>query len=104
MSMQEHIRNKLEQALSPEFIDVINESHLHNTPEDSESHFKVILVTNAFNGKLPVKRHQMIYGLLAEELRTQVHALALHTYTDSEWQLRSQQAPATPDCRGGSKH
>ena len=85
------------------FIDVINESHLHNTPPGSESHFKVVLVSNEFTGKLPVKRHQLVYGILVNELRSQVHALALHTYTPEEWQTRNQEAPATPDCKGGSK-
>ena len=103
MNMQQHIYQKLRDSLEPSFIDVINESHLHNTPPDSQSHFKVIIVCDAFNDKMPVKRHQLIYGLLAEELRQQVHALALHTYTNEEWQERSESAPATPDCRGGSK-
>ena len=103
MTIQQHIYQKLNTSLNPSFIDVINESHLHNTPPDSQSHFKVIIVCDEFNGKMPVKRHQLIYGLLADELRHQVHALALHTYTQEEWLSRNQAAPATPDCRGGSK-
>ncbi|MGB1272161.1 MAG: BolA family protein [Endozoicomonas sp.] len=85
-----------------EFIEIINESHRHNTPPGSESHFKVILVSRDFFGKLPVKRHQIVYSLLADELSQQIHALALHTYTPEEWQQRKQAAPETPDCRGGS--
>ena len=103
MGMKEDIINKLNESLQNDFIDVANESHLHNTPPGSESHFKVIIVSVEFQGKLPVKRHQMVYGLLADELRKQIHALALHTYTPTEWQARNQAAPATPDCRGGSK-
>ena len=103
MGMRENIINKLNDSLQNEFIDVTNESHLHNTPPGAESHFKVVIVSGAFQGKLPVKRHQMIYGLLAEELREQIHALALHTYTPAEWQARNQSAPETPDCRAGSK-
>lgn len=102
MGMRENIIDKLKESLENDFIDVTNESHLHNTPPGSESHFKVVIVSEAFQGKMPVKRHQMIYGLLAEELREQIHALALHTYTPAEWQARSQTAPATPDCLGGS--
>ena len=103
MGMKEHLREKLQQSLEFTHIDVINESHLHNTPPDSESHFKVILVSHAFSGKLPVKRHQLVYGILADELRDQIHALALHTYTSEEWQARNEEAPATPDCKGGSR-
>ncbi|WP_257283453.1 BolA family transcriptional regulator [Endozoicomonas sp. SESOKO1] len=103
MGMRENIIDKLKESLENDFIDITNESHLHNTPPGSESHFKVIIVSEAFQGKMPVKRHQMIYALLADELREQIHALALHTYTPAEWQARNQTAPATPDCRGGSK-
>jgi BolA protein len=41
---------------------------------------------------------------LAEELQNGVHALALHTYSLGEWQVRHQQAPESPACMGGSKH
>lgn len=104
MSMLEHLRNKLTSSLELEYIEIINESHLHNTPPDSESHFKAVLVSNDFNQKMPVKRHQMVYCLLADEMQNRIHALALHTYTPAEWQTRAEQAPATPDCRGGSQH
>ncbi|OED44024.1 transcriptional regulator [Endozoicomonas sp. (ex Bugula neritina AB1)] len=103
MNTQEHIYYKLNKSLEPDFIDIINESHLHNTPPDSQSHFKVIIVSQQFSGKMPVKRHQLVYGFLADELRSQVHALALHTYTPEEWRSRDQTAPSTPDCLGGSK-
>ena len=104
MSMLEQLRNKLTSSLALEHIEIINESHLHNTPPGSESHFKAILVSHEFNQKMPVKRHQMIYCLLADEMQNKIHALALHTYTPEEWQNRAEQAPATPDCRGGGKH
>ncbi len=103
MSMKEHISRKLQSAIKLSYLEVINESHLHNVPPGSESHFKVILVSNDFTGKMPVKRHQMVYGILAEELRQDIHALALHTYTDNEWHARQKEAPATPDCAGGSQ-
>nr|WP_257293476.1 BolA/IbaG family iron-sulfur metabolism protein [Endozoicomonas sp. YOMI1] len=103
MGMKENIIDRLNESLQNDLIDVTNESHLHNTPPGSESHFKVVIVSEAFQGKMPVKRHQIIYGLLADELREQIHALALHTYTPAEWQARNQTAPASPDCRGGSK-
>lgn len=104
MSMQEHLHSKLSSSLSLDHIEIINESHLHNTPPDSESHFKAILVSDDFVQKMPVKRHQMVYSLLTEEMQHSIHALALHTYTPDEWQERQQQAPSSPDCKGGSKH
>ena len=77
---------------------------MHSVPPNSETHFKVVLVSPEFVGKRPVARHQMVYRLLADELAAGVHALALHTYTADEWQLRAEQVPASPECLGGGKH
>ena len=102
MSIQSNIEEKLA-SLDSVYLDVVNESHMHSVPPNSETHFKVTAVTAAFDGKRDVARHQMIYKLLADELAGGVHALALHTYTEQEWQQRSQPAPQSPDCLGGSK-
>ncbi|KRP22380.1 MAG: hypothetical protein ABS22_08865 [SAR92 bacterium BACL16 MAG-120322-bin99] len=85
-------------------MDVTNESHMHSVPAGSESHFKVVLVSDSFAGKRLVQRHQLIYGLLAEQLAGPVHALALHTYTSEEWAEKNGNAPTSPNCLGGSKH
>lgn len=97
------ITEKLVGQFSPEVLQVINESYMHAVPEGSESHFKVVIVTDQFDGKRQVARHQAIYGLLADELQGPVHALALHTYTASEWAENAGTAPQSPDCLGGSK-
>ena len=76
---------------------------MHSVPENSETHFRVVLVSPAFDGKRKVARHQAVYAAVAEQLAGPVHALALHTYTAQEWQDRAQQSPASPDCLGGSK-
>jgi BolA protein len=73
-------------------------------PPNSETHFKVVVVSAEFAGRGAVARHQLIYRLLADELAGPVHALALHTYTDAEWQRRAGAAPASPECLGGSHH
>lgn len=91
-------------ALAPTHLEVVNESHMHSVPVGSESHFKVVLVSSQFEGRRQVARHQTIYQLLAHELANGVHALALHTYTNAEWQLRAAAAPESPQCMGGSKH
>jgi BolA protein len=102
MSVQQLIESKLQAALNPLHLQVENESHRHGGPA-TESHFKVTLVSDAFTDEPPVKRHQKIYALLADELASEVHALALHLYTAPEWEARQQHAPNSPDCRGGSK-
>ncbi|MDH3325266.1 MAG: BolA/IbaG family iron-sulfur metabolism protein [Gammaproteobacteria bacterium] len=100
MRIQATIETKLQAGLFPEVCNVINESHMHNVPAGSESHFKVTLVSDAFNGKMLVARHKMIYKLLDDELKNDIHALALHTYTKNEWDAR-QSSPDSPPCLGG---
>jgi len=103
MNIQQTITSKLEKALSPEHLEVINESHMHNVPEGSESHFKLVIVSDEFKHKMPVARHRMVNKVLAEELNGCVHALALHTLTMEEW-FEKGQAPASPPCEGGNKN
>ncbi|HBN62064.1 MAG TPA: BolA family transcriptional regulator, partial [Halomonas sp.] len=67
MAIQTQIEQKLA-ALTPDVLLVENESHMHNVPANSETHFKVTLVSDSFDGMMPVKRHQQIYALLADEL------------------------------------
>jgi BolA family transcriptional regulator, general stress-responsive regulator len=93
---------KITAAFEPEFLAVLNESHMHSVPADSETHFKLTLVTSKFNGLRQVQRHQAIYQCLTEELQQGVHALALHTFNPDEW--RSAQVPDSPQCLGGGKH
>ena len=87
--------------LSMEHLEVSNESHMHAVPKNSETHFKLVLVSEAFVKQRPVKRHQMIYALLAKQLAGPVHALALHTYTPAEWRKKNRLSPDSPDCLGG---
>ena len=102
MGVQQSIEKQLQGAFSPHHLSVENESHMHNVPPGSESHFNVVLVCDSFAGVRKVARHQRVYKVLAEQMAGGVHALALHTYTPEEWQERQQQAPASPDCKGGS--
>ncbi|AKH70124.1 stress-induced morphogen [Spongiibacter sp. IMCC21906] len=104
MSVQESIQRKLESELQPQHLEVVNESHMHSVPANSETHFKVAVVSEAFEGMRKVARHQRMYQILADELKGPVHALALHTYSPEEWQEKFGQVPDSPNCLGGSKH
>ncbi len=99
-SMQQHLTEQLQVALSPSFLEVINESSNHSGPA-SESHFKLIVVSDYFNDLALIARHRFINQLFKEELQ-HIHALAMHTYTPNEWQTKNG-APASPNCAGGSK-
>jgi len=100
MTIRQDIIDKLGLGLSIEHLEVINESHKHNVPEGAESHFKVVIVSSAFEGKKLVARHRLLNGILAKILSTHIHALALHTITKEEWSI-SQEAPGSPPCLGG---
>jgi stress-induced morphogen len=101
--VENRIRSKLLTQFEPVHLDVVNESGQHNVPPGSESHFKVVLVSEAFSGKRQVQRHQAIYGILADELANGVHALALHTYSPDEWSGPTS-VPGSPQCLGGGRH
>ncbi|AOU99720.1 transcriptional regulator BolA [Acidihalobacter yilgarnensis] len=103
MSLQQHIEQTLSRALSPEFIEVINESGNHNVPPGSESHFKVTVVSDRFVGQRLIQRHRTVNELLADELAGPLHALALHTLSPEEWFERAGQVAASPPCMGGGK-
>ena len=102
MSMQEQISSKVISSVSPDVFDIVNESHMHAGPAQ-ESHFKLVVVAQRFAGMTAVKRHQLLYGVLAEELKSGVHALALHLYTPEEWQTARSNVPLSPDCRGANR-
>lgn len=103
MIVQHDIEQQLQSTFSPVVLEVANESHMHSVPVNSETHFRVVLVTDMFAGRSRVARHQQVYAALAAQLAGPVHALALHTYTPDEWRQREQPAPASPECLGGSK-
>ena len=103
MTTQETIEAKVSAGLNCSFLDLTNESHLHNVPPGSESHFRLVVVSNEFDAKTLISRHRTVNKLLQEELEGSVHALALHTFTTEEWQKRGESAQQSPDCMGGSK-
>jgi len=101
MTVQADIEQKLAQGINAMHMEVINESANHNVPPGSESHFKVVLVSEDFADKKLIQRHRMINEILADELQSKIHALAIHTYTESEWKEINGDAPMSPPCQGG---
>ena len=103
MIVQRRIETKLDEALRPAQLQVLNESHMHSVPPGSESHFKVIVVSDVFLDMPLVQRHQTVNGLLMDELQGGVHALSMQTLTPEEWDDRGGEVPDSPACRGGGK-
>ena len=77
----QRISAKLVEGFAPASLQVIDESHHHaghsGSRPDGESHFRVVIVAEAFRGKSRVEQHRMVNAALAEELRERVHALAI---------------------------
>ena len=103
MSLQRTIELKINQSFAPSHLEVINESNMHNVPPGSESHFKLVVVSDNFADKSLVQRHQSVNSVLAEELKGSIHALSMVTHTDAEWAERGGWTMDSPLCRGGSK-
>ena len=83
MSMADTIARKLEEALSPTQIEVRDVSHTHaghaGWREGGETHFEVVMISDAFAGKSRVQQHQMVYKALGGRMGGELHALALQT-------------------------
>ena len=88
MAAKDIITNKLREAFSPESLQVVDESHLHEGHAghrpSGETHYRVYIVSPAFKGKSRVERHRMINSALAAELSGSVHALAIHAQAPGE--------------------
>lgn len=81
------IRQKLEDSLQPEQLSVEDEGHLHVGHEgakDGRGHFRVMVVSDAFNGLSMIQRHRAIYFALGDLMTTDIHALAIDAYSSDE--------------------
>lgn len=87
-SVTEIVREKLMLELRPTRLDVINESELHaghrSSPGTGESHFRILVVSSAFEGKSRVERQRIVNDLLKDEISGGIHALALATVAPGE--------------------
>ena len=104
MSAIVSIETKLKEVLSPIHLEVIDESYLHNVEPGRESHVRIVAISELFEGLNLVKRHQLIYAEIQEEIDGPIHALSIHTFTEQEWKDKNEKAEASPDCLGGSKN
>ena len=103
MSVQSIIEEKISAALAPAHLEVVNESHMHSVPPGSESHFRLVIVSDRFDDTPRVRRHQMVNGILETELRDSIHALSMQTLTAAEWEAGGGRTMASPPCLGGGK-
>jgi BolA protein len=88
MRVRDTMTKKLNDAFTPESVDVVDESHLHEGHAGhrpgGQSHFRIYIVAQAFAGKSRIDRHRMINAVLADDLAAGVHALAIHASAPGE--------------------
>ncbi len=100
--MQQTLETRLQQAFEPVYLNVENETHRHNVPADAESHWKVTIVSDRFEGLMLIKRHRLVNAALKQEIE-KIHALALHTMTPREWFDKGGKVAESPPCEGGGR-
>ena len=100
MAVSRAIYSKLQGHFVPSVLEVMNESHMHNVPKGSETHFKVVIVSEKFEGRALIARHREVNSLLGDELKSGVHALSIVAKTPSQW---TGNVVKSPTCLGGSQ-
>ena len=81
------IRATLEQQLAPEYLDVVDESHLHAGhpgARDGKGHFRINIVSERFAGLTPLARHRLVFSTLADLMQTDIHALSISASAPAE--------------------
>lgn len=99
MNRKQRIHDQLMSALQPAILSVEDESHQHRVPQDAETHFKVTVVSIAFDALSRVARARRVHSLLKTEFQQGLHALSLHLFTPEEWHQRGQTSSASPRCQ-----
>jgi BolA protein len=86
MDRQAIIQAKLQAAFAPEALKIENESALHHghAGAGQDTHFRVMIVSLAFDGKSRLERHRMVNEALAIELEGGLHALSVRALTPAE--------------------
>ncbi|MDT8408214.1 MAG: BolA family protein [Wenzhouxiangellaceae bacterium] len=81
------IRSRLEQALAPDRLEVIDESHLHvghAGARDGRGHFRVQIVSDQFAALPRLARHRLVYRALGDLMQTDIHALSIESFSKNE--------------------
>ncbi len=88
MDRRTHIETRLRETLEAPHVEVIDESHLHAGHAGAASgggHFRALIVSPRFEGANALARQRLVYAVLAEEIRGEIHALSMRTLTPGEW-------------------
>ena len=97
MTVADTIRRKLTERFTPVRLEIVDESHRHaghaGARPEGETHFAVTIVAAEFIGLNRLARQRLVYGILADELASPVHALSLTTLAPDEPDRRARAEP-----------
>ena len=89
------MKQKLTESFKPAHLEIIDESYKHaghaamkEHNRSGETHFKVVIVSDDFDGKMLIDRHRAVNDCLADELQTGVHALSIEAKTQKQWEKK----------------
>ena len=103
MTLQTVIESKLIDAFTPERLRIDNYSSRHAGPA-TDSHYRVVIVSQAFEGSNSLKRQRAVYACLAQEMAGPLHALQMKCLTPSEYEAaQGDLTLKAPPCGGGKK-
>ena len=95
-SIESTINKIINESYNPLYIELVNESFMHNVPRGSESHFKLVVVSNIFKNMTLIQRHKHIYSSL-NTIMNNIHALSINAFDIDEFKLNPTQSKS-PDC------
>ena len=85
MLLTDIIKSKLTEKLNIQYLDIVDETHKHaNHSQSNGGHFRVIIISDDFSNKSLIDRHKMIYNILGDMIKKEIHALSINAKTVSE--------------------
>ena len=98
MTRFNRIQTLVQENLNPLHLEIENESSQHSVPPGSETHFKILVISDIFIGFSRVDRQRKIHGLLDQEFKTGLHALTIRALTPDEWKKQGGTDFVSPAC------
>ena len=92
MDRRARIEATLRRELAADPVEVVDESHLHAGHAGARGgggHFRALVVSSRFEGRSAVERQRLVYAALADQMGSEIHALALKTLTPAQWEAGS---------------
>lgn len=89
MERVELIRDRINRALAPEQLDIIDDSHKHAGHAGAAGgggHFTVRIVSDKFSNHKLIERHRMVYQAVSDLMPAEIHALSITAVTPEEQQ------------------